>query len=134
MFRYLPCLTFFLSTFGVHIFFSRHLLLKIFFCLLLDPPPFIFDDTDVKGSLIDELVLLRKQFWGQNRAVFTQSPTAEIIDLSSINFSQLNPLSVKILLVRKEYRIAYDALIADTTKQAGRRSIFLMTGQPGIVL
>jgi hypothetical protein len=72
-------------------------------------------------------------FGGQNRAAFIQSSAAEIIDLSSVNYSRLNPLFIDVLLVRKEYHIAYDAIIAKTTLQVGR-TIILMTGQPGIGL
>ena len=86
---------------------------------------------DIKGSIVDELELLRTHFWGENRV--RQHLTAETIDLSSVNFSRLNPLFINVLLVREEYRIAYDAIITKTIIQADRITI-LLTGQPGIGL
>jgi hypothetical protein len=83
---------------------------------------------DIKGSIVDELELLRTHFWGENRV--RQHLTAEFIDLSSVNVSRLNPLFINVLLVREEYRIAYDAIITMQTD----RIIILLTGQPGIGL
>ena len=88
---------------------------------------------DIKSSIVDELELLRTHFWGQNRTTRTEGLSAEFIDLSSVNYSRFNPLFIKFLLVREEYHIAYDAIIAKTITQAGR-VIILMTGQPGIGL
>ena len=85
---------------------------------------------DIKGSIIDGLELLRTHFWGENRV--TQHLSAEIIDLSSVTFSRLNPLFINVLLVREEYRIAYDAVIAKA--MGADRIIILLTGQPGIGL
>jgi hypothetical protein len=87
-------------------------------------------NTDAEGSILDELEHLRAHFWGENR--LNAVGTTEFIDLSICNLSQFNPLFAKILLVRKEYRIAYDAIIAHAIWKAGYRSIHLMTGQPGI--
>ena len=56
----------------------------------------------------------------------------ETIDLSSANILRLNPIGFE-TLVREEYRIAYDNFIAASTPRSSR-SIFLVTGHPGIGL
>jgi hypothetical protein len=87
-------------------------------------------NESAEGSILDELEHLRTHFWGQNRVHV--DGTVETIDLSIYNLSQFNPLFTKTLLVRNEYRIAYDVIIARAISKEGDRSILLVTGQPGI--
>ena len=43
---------------------------------------------------------------------------------------RLNPRKIKFLLVREEYKTAYEVITWPANQ--GKRSIFLVTGQPGI--
>jgi len=95
---------------------------------------FVSDDSAaVKGSGLDTLACFRSHFWGKNRIQADKKTALEIIDLSLVNLPQLNLCSTKIILVRKEYRLAYDAILTAISRKAGiHRSVFLITGHPGI--
>ena len=91
------------------------------------------DSAAVEGSELDTFVRFRTHFWGKNRVQSDGKTAFETIDLSLANLPQLNLRSTKIILVRKEYRFAYDAILAAIFKKAGtHRSVFLITGHPGI--
>ena len=44
---------------------------------------------------------------------------------------ELNHRSIKILFIRDEYYLAYNAIVTRITKMPGERVIFLFSGQPG---
>jgi len=74
---------------------------------------------------------IRTYLWGKNRFNVRQADGKEftMIDLTHIGLPRLNPLKVKILLVRKEYELAYES-ITECAKVT--RAVCLITGQPGI--
>jgi len=52
-----------------------------------------------------------------------------VLDLTRIPLERLNCRSIPLLVVRKEYQLAYDT-ICERAKST--RAIYLVTGQPGI--
>ena len=66
---------------------------------------------------------------GQNHIENVKAHCA-ILNLYHIKLPQLNPRKIKFLLVREEYMTAYEAITWPANQ--GKRSIFLVTGQPGI--
>ncbi|KAJ3490409.1 hypothetical protein NLJ89_g11435 [Agrocybe chaxingu] len=81
------------------------------------------------------LDMIYAYMWGQDR-VQVHSDVAgkrwSTIDLTPVRL-ELNARPDDFLLVRDEYVLAYNTILADTLSQtAGHRSAFLVTGQPGI--
>ncbi|KAF8520015.1 hypothetical protein BU17DRAFT_47299 [Hysterangium stoloniferum] len=76
---------------------------------------------------------LHEHFWGQDRVniVTAAGKSYSTVDLTLVDIPQ-NSRPANILLIREEYRLAYDTILADTLKVGRRRSAFLVTGQPGI--
>ncbi|KAF8519144.1 hypothetical protein BU17DRAFT_47954 [Hysterangium stoloniferum] len=81
----------------------------------------------------DSYKRLHEHFWGQDRVkiVSVAGKNYSTVDLTLVNIPQ-NSRPTNILLIREEYRLAYDTILTDTLKEGRRRSAFLVTGQPGI--
>ncbi|KAF8521600.1 hypothetical protein BU17DRAFT_64826 [Hysterangium stoloniferum] len=76
---------------------------------------------------------LYEHFWGRNglNIVSVAGKSYSTVDLTLIDIP-LNPRPANILLIREEYKLAYDTILTDTLKEGQRRFAFLVTGQPGI--
>jgi hypothetical protein len=94
----------------------------------------MFDNSSTKG-LLDVFTHLRNHFWGENR--FERRTAAGksylTLDLTHANVALLNRRSISILFIRDEYGLAYNNIVQEILESAGEvRSVFLITGQPGI--
>ena len=81
--------------------------------------------------LLDSFIDLRTYLWGCDRfnIVSVDGNSYTTVDLTEFNLPQLNPRSTKVLLLRDEYKLAYDTIRQVARK---RRCIFLITGHLGI--
>ena len=52
-----------------------------------------------------------------------------MLDLTRIPLERLNRRSIPLLVVRKEYQLAYDIICRQAKS---RRAVYLIAGQPGI--
>ena len=77
---------------------------------------------------------VQMHLWGKDRVniISIAGKSYSTVDLALFQLPQ-NSRPDKILLIREEYRLAYDTILADTLRTADEgRSAFLITGQPGI--
>ncbi|KAF8519742.1 hypothetical protein BU17DRAFT_47470 [Hysterangium stoloniferum] len=76
---------------------------------------------------------LHEHFWGRDRVsiISVAGKSYSTVDLTLVDIPP-NYRPPNILLIREEYKLAYDTILADTHKEGQRRSAFLVTGQPGI--
>jgi hypothetical protein len=90
----------------------------------------MFDNPASKESL-DKFTHFHNYYWGENRIkVQTEGGRkCSTLDLTSANLSELNRRSIKILYIRDEYELAYNAI--STGMSPEERVVFLLTGQPG---
>jgi len=91
------------------------------------------DNQATKESL-DKFRHFRNYYWGENRVKLRieGGKTFSILDLTSAKLSELNHRSIKILFIRDEYTLAYNAIVKRISETGpGERVIFLFTGQPG---
>ena len=92
---------------------------------------YICDNPVFKESL-DKFRHFRNYHWGEDRIkVRTEGGRkCSTLDLTSANLSELNCRSIKILFIRDEYELAYNAIATEMSSE--ERVVFLLTGQPGI--
>ncbi|KAF8509069.1 hypothetical protein BU17DRAFT_99245 [Hysterangium stoloniferum] len=76
---------------------------------------------------------IHAHFWGQSRVNIVEiaGKSYSTVDITFVEVPQ-NSRPADILLVREEYILAYNTILADTLKEGRRRSAFLVTGHPGI--
>lgn len=89
------------------------------------------DNQATKESL-DRFRHFRNYYWGENRIKLRieGGKTFSILDLTPADLEELNHGSIKILFIRDEYTLAYDAIVKRIS-ELGKRVVFLFTGQPG---
>jgi len=86
--------------------------------------------------MLESLQCLRSHLWGQNVIKLTQQGgrSCSTVDLKPFGLL-LKPSDGKVLLVRDEYNLVYDRILANTQRLAtvGRgRSAFSVTGQESV--
>lgn len=93
----------------------------------------MFDNQATKEST-DTYRHFRDYHWGINRI---ESRTEggkkySILDPTPANLIELNIRSIGIIFIRKEYELAYNAIVKKISEiEPGKRVVFLFTGQPG---
>jgi hypothetical protein len=86
-------------------------------------------------SILEHLQRLRTHLWGENRinVVREARKCYSTVDLALFVLPQRRSYPNNILLIREEYKLAYDAIPRDTPDKTteGYRPTFLVTGRPG---
>jgi len=97
---------------------------------------FLMQDIYTTMSSIDKSTLegLRKHLWGGNvwNTICVDGKSYLTVDLALFNDFPQNTSRKNVLLIRDEYRLAYEAILAGTLNMAEwGGSAFLITGQSG---
>ena len=87
-------------------------------------------DKAIKESL-ERFRRFCNYYWGAKKVDFqTEVGKGDsTLDLTPADLPNLNIRSIKTLLIRNEYKLAYKAIVKRITEQT--RSVFLFTGQAG---
>jgi len=91
------------------------------------------DNQATKESL-DSFRHFHNHYWGKNRIELQteDGKTTPTLDLTTADLKELNQGSIKMLFIRDEYRLAYNAIVKRISETEPRKSAtFLFTGQPG---
>ena len=103
--------------------------MKVRFLFLSD---FQLCDNQTTKEVLDSFRHFRNYYWGENRIELQTEggQTYSILDLTPADLEELNHGSIKILFIRNEYTLAYNAIVKRIS-ELGKRVVFLFTGQPG---
>lgn len=103
--------------------------MKVCFLSLSD---FQLCDNQTTKEVLDSFRHFHNYYWGENRIELQTEggQTYSILDLTRANLEELNHGSIKILFIRDEYTLAYNAVVKRIS-ELEKRVVFLFTGQPG---
>jgi len=92
----------------------------------------VCDNSTTKESL-DNYWHFRNYYWGENRIEqkIEAGKRFTTLDLTPADLPELNIRSIKTLIIREEYQIAYNAIVKAIKMAPEDITIYLLTGQPG---
>lgn len=93
----------------------------------------VCDNPATKESRVDSFRQFRNYYWGEDRIQqrIEAGKKFSTLNLTLADLSELNNRSIKTLIIRDEYQIAYDTILEAIEMAPEDRVVFLFTGQPG---